>query len=175
MSETKGAPKGAASVRLVKTDALAQKDGQTAANGEAAKTPAAGINKTEAVRRTLAKLGWEAKPAEMQAHIKKAYDMDMTADLISTYKGDLVRKAREAGELVPQAASRGPAVKKPAAPKPQAAATKPQSPAAPARTHGGNGNEVGDAILLEDVSTTKELLDRVGAEKLRTLIDGLAK
>jgi hypothetical protein len=53
-------------------------------------------------------------------------------------------------------------------PQSPAASSAPAMKAAPAKAANG-------AILLEDVLTAKELLDRVGADKLRTLIDGLAK
>jgi hypothetical protein len=184
MAETKNSPKGAPGKQPAQGGEAAQKNGSAATPDEAtAKAPAAGINKLEAVRRTLAKLGWEAKPTEIQSHVKKTYGIEMTTDHISTYKADLARKAREAGESVPQAA---PPAKKPAAPKPQAAAAKPPAPAAkkppavlpasaaPAQAEGGAGSS-GGSILLEDVLTAKQLLDRVGADKLRTLLDGLAK
>jgi hypothetical protein len=191
MAETKNSPKGAPGKQPAQGGEAAQKNGSAATPGEAtAKAPAAGINKLEAVRRTLAKLGWEAKPTEIQSHVKKTYGIEMTTDHISTYKADLARKAREAGEPVPQAA---PPVKKPTAPKPQASAAKPQTSAAkppaqaakkppavspasaaPAQAEGGAGSS-GGSILLEDVLTAKQLLDRVGADKLRILLDGLAK
>ena len=165
MADTMSAPKGVASAQPVKT------------GGAGAKSAQPPITKLEAVRQALAKLGNDALPSQMQPYIKKTFGIDMTTDHISTSKGDIARKAREAAEAAHQAAG-----KKPAAPKTQAApkaqATTASSTPAPTGTQTpsahGKGS-VGGNILLEDVLTTKELLDRVGAEKLRTLIDGLAK
>ena len=107
------------------------------------------ISKMEAVRRALDKMGPEAKPSEMQPYIKCEFGIEMTTDHISTYKGDILKKKRKKA-----------AGKTPQAPKalPPVSALAPQA-----------------SILLEDVLTVKALLDRVGAESLRFLIDGLAK
>jgi hypothetical protein len=48
---------------------------------------AATITKTEAVRRALQQLGRDAKPTQMQGHIKERFGFDMTTDHISTCKG----------------------------------------------------------------------------------------
>jgi hypothetical protein len=139
----------------------------TPAQPKSAKAPKPKISKMEAVRKTLSSLGREAKPTEMQAYIKKTFGIEMTKDHISNYKGDILRKVAESagGSATAQATS----ANKPAAPKPStpAAAVKPASNQP--RAAGGS------SILLEDVLTAKVLLDRVGVEKLRTLIDGLAK
>src|SRR3954464_1537339 len=63
--------------------------------GEATARPGKKVNKMEAVRRSLAKLGAEATPREIQADVKKRFKVDMTTDHISTYKGDIARKARQ--------------------------------------------------------------------------------
>ena len=140
----------------------------TPAQPKSAKAPKPKINKMEAVRKTLASMGREAKPTEMQAYIKKTFGIEMTKDHISNYKGDVLRKEAESagGTATAQAAT---SANKPAAPKPStpAAAGKPASN----QPHAADGS----SILLEDVLTAKVLLDRVGADKLRTLIDGLAK
>jgi hypothetical protein len=140
----------------------------TPAHAKSAKAPKPKINKMEAVRKTLSSLGREAKPTEMQAYIKKTFGIEMTKDHISNYKGDILRKEAESagGSATAQAAT---SANKPAAPKPStpAAAVTPAS-------HQPRAAD-GSSILLEDVLTAKILLDRVGADKLRTLIDGLAK
>jgi len=51
-------------------------------------------NKMDAVRRALAKLGRKAKPAQIRDHIKNRFGMDLSADLISTYKGEIARKRK---------------------------------------------------------------------------------
>ncbi len=116
-----------------------------------------GLTKKEAVRRALAKLGPQAKPAELQAHIKKAFGIEMTTDHVSTCKGDILRK-EGAPVSVGLTAAKKPAAAKPAAPK--SAAAKAAMPS---------------GISLSDVRTTKELVERYGAAALRTLIDLLAK
>src|SRR5262245_398606 len=63
-------------------------DGET--NGQAPEK----ISKQEAVRRALATLGNEAKPLVIQAHVKKAFALDMTTDHVSTAKGEILKKAR---------------------------------------------------------------------------------
>ena len=126
-----------------------KKNGTNGATGEK-------ITKMEAVRRALKKMGREAKPADMQPYIKDTFGIEMTTDHISTYKGTILNKQ----------------AKKPAAAVTQAApARKTQAPAprTPAPT------EAADSILLDDVLTVKALLDRVGADRLRKLIDGLAE
>ena len=168
MAETKNAPKGAAGAKPAQGGpATAAKSGPvTTSAGATAKAPKPTITKLEAVKRALAKLGKDATPSQMQPYIKATFGIEMTTDHISTSKGTLASRARKAAEAAQLAAS----AKKPAPAMPQspAAASTPAMKAAPAKAANG-------AILLEDVLTAKELLDRVGADKLRTLIDGLAK
>jgi hypothetical protein len=104
------------------------------------------LTKMEAVRRALAKMGRKAKPSALQPYIRTTFGIEMSTDHISTYKGNILNKK----------------AKQPAAPA--APASKPRAP----RASGGS-------VLLEDVLTAKALLDRIGAERLRVLIDGLAK
>jgi hypothetical protein len=63
------------------------------ANGNPAAAAAKKISKMEAVRRAMAAMGGDAKPAAMQGYIKKTFGIAMTTDHISTYKGDIRRKA----------------------------------------------------------------------------------
>jgi hypothetical protein len=104
------------------------------------------VTKMEAVRQVLAEMGKDAKPAEMQPVIKERFGFDMSTDHISTYKGDILKKAKAKGG------------KKPAA-KP---APAPAAPAPVSRVAGG--------LRFEDVQATKELVDRLGADRLRALI-----
>jgi hypothetical protein len=159
------------------------------ANGKA-KAP---TSKLDAVKETLQKLGRNMMPLAIKDHLKKHYGIEISADVASNYKKKLAKQAKAAAPA-PQAAKpadtapvltppvktetsppKTPAApaKKPALPAKKAAVPKPPPPAPQAtkqapETSGGN-------ILLDDVLTAKELLDRVGADKLRTLIDGLAK
>jgi hypothetical protein len=77
----------------------------TPSNGGAAK-PQPRLTKMEAVRQAIARLGWEAKPRQIHKHIRRRFGVEMTADHISTYKGDLARKAgRGKARPAPVAAS----------------------------------------------------------------------
>src|SRR5947209_698225 len=58
-----------------------------------APTNGAGMSKMEAVRRALAQLGREAKPLQIKDYIKSEFGIEMGADHISTYKGDILKKA----------------------------------------------------------------------------------
>jgi hypothetical protein len=128
----------------------------TSSNGGAGK-PEKKLTKMEAVRQAIARLGWEAKPKQIQKHIRRRFGIEMTADHISTYKGDLARKA-----------GRGKAKPAPVA----ASATRETAPKAPAaakpRTESG-------AIPLKDILAVKELVGRLGARPLHTLIDAFAR
>jgi hypothetical protein len=130
-------------------------------------TAAKGITKMEAVRRALALMGREARPAQMQSVIRDKFGVDMTPDLITKYKSDILSKAGKK--------RKGPG-RKPAAPVAPARGPKPaaaRAEAAPAPAARGNGKAGG--IPLEDVLTVKELVGRLGAESVRTLIDAFAR
>jgi hypothetical protein len=119
----------------------------------AARTPPEGekITKKEAVRRALATLGKKAKPTAIKGWIKDNLAIEMTTDHISTAKGELLRKGKKKPTPSP-------------APKVQAAAVTRAVKAA-------NGK----GVLLEDILTLKDLVKRIGAEHLRTLIDVMSK
>src|SRR5262249_50054155 len=108
------------------------------------------VTKKEAVRRALATLGKNAKIAEIQGHIKQAFGIDMSAGHISTTRGEIRREG-----------------KKDKAAKPAKAAVPEVAPetALPARP----------PILLEDILTLRGLVERVGVEQLRTLLDVVAR
>ena len=161
------------------------------ANGQAgAKAPKKGINKMEAVRQALAHFGSDAKPLAMQPWIKQQFGLDMSTDHISTYKGEIRKKA---GKATPQAAipkaAAAPlgetpkrpasAAKKPVAPKAaprKPSASKPQAQrAAPRSNPPSKGGSAGRGISLDDIAAIKGLVGRVGAEPLRSLIDLLAR
>jgi hypothetical protein len=124
------------------------------------KVPAAGITKQEAVRRALAELGRDAKPTQMQGHIREHYGLEMTVGHISTAKGDILRKAKPAAAKPAQhAAAR--------AGEPRKAEPTPSVRPAPAPQ--------AKAIGLDDIEAVKGLLERVGAPALRRLIDVMAR
>jgi hypothetical protein len=132
------------------------------------------ISKMEAVRRAMAELGNDATPTPLQAHVKDKYGLDMTKEHVSVYKRDILRKL---GVKPKQPAAKKAARQKSAARKagPKKAAPKPAvQPAAvstsPARSSGKAGG-----IPLEDILAVKELVGRLGARPLHTLIDAFAK
>jgi hypothetical protein len=123
-------------------------------------TPTGAISKIEAVTRTLQEFGPKIMPLAIKDHVKKRYSIEISASVASNYKKKLVKKAKLAGQpLAATAAGAVPSARKGRPPAKKAA----------------NGIRPGDTILLEDVLTTKTLLDRVGADRLRALINGLAK
>jgi hypothetical protein len=104
----------------------------------------------EAVRRSLAELGDDARPLVLQDHLRKTYGIDMEASYISKYKSLVLTSARKG---------------KRKAYKPRAAAA-PEAAAPAARTAGPTGG-----ISLDDLRSLKELSDRLGAEKVGELVD----
>jgi len=110
------------------------------------------VNKMEAVRRALGELGPDAKPKEIQVYVKREFGVKMSTDHISTYKGDIQRKAREAAGVTGKPGRR------------KAAAT-----AAVVRSAGNNGASVWTS---EDIMAARALLQRLGgAEQVHALID----
>ena len=99
------------------------------------------VNKLDAVRQVMKDLGTDATVPDIQREVKARYGLEMSAKQASTYRG-MLRKAA------------------PAARKAKAASPAPARPA--------NGEAT---VELEDLVTLRELVDRVGAERLRTLID----
>jgi hypothetical protein len=129
-------------------------------NSTAPKTAAAGITKMDAVRKALTELGSDARPAQIGAFVKDRFGIDMTADYVSKYKSSILTSEPGKYKPSPQPAAR------PAAPPPAAAAPPPPAPPrADAKA----------AISLEDILAVKDLVERVGAESLRKLIDVLAR
>jgi hypothetical protein len=138
----------------------------TASNGGAAR-PQAGLTKMEGVKRAQAALGRDAKPLAIQKYVKDRLGIDISTSVISTYKKDIARKAAK-GKAKPRVTAKG-------KPGPAAAAapreTAPQPPAAAKPAAGGKSG----GIPLGDILTVKELVERLGAAPLHTLIDAFAK
>jgi hypothetical protein len=119
-----------------------------------------GMTKMEGVRRALAELGKDAKPLRIRDHLKQRFNIDISPDVVSTYKKELARRAAKAkGTAKPKG--------KPAAPE-AAAGAKPLPTAAPKA-------QAGKGISLGDIQAVKALVGRVGAEQLRSLVDLLAR
>src|SRR5262249_27155236 len=109
-----------------------------AADGGAV-SPGKKLTKMEAVRQAVARLGWDAKPRQIQKHIRRLFGVAMTADHISTCKGGLARKAGRTKTR----------------PAPVAAAAARQTAAKAAAKDGGG-------VPLNDVLAAKELVGRLG-------------
>jgi hypothetical protein len=109
------------------------------------------ITKMEAVRRALKAMGRDAKPLAIQAYLKDHLGMEVKTNLISVYKKDLAKKAGK---------------KKRAAARKDGAGDKALVQPKPAAAGG---------IPLDDILTVKELVRRLGAAPLHTLIDAFAK
>jgi ribosomal protein L19E len=107
-------------------------------------------NKMEAVRRAMDNLGYDASPLEIQKFIKENFDVDMNANMISSYKSTLRAKAGLAGRR-----------KKRGRPKKTAAAA---TAAAPAATFH-------DAVPWKDLRTIKDIAGRIGKKGLRELVE----
>jgi hypothetical protein len=149
---------------------MAEKKGTNSAgpsNGGASK-PQAGVTKMEAVRQAIASLGWGAKREAIQTFVKEQFGVEMSLDHVSNYKSDLAKKAGKGKAR----SKKGPAKTKPA---PVAAAvpreTAPEPPAATKPAAGGKSG----GIPLGDILTVKELVERLGAAPLHTLIDAFAR
>jgi hypothetical protein len=104
-------------------------------------------NKTEAVRIALQKLGSDAMPLQIQAYLKDEFGLPISADMASTYKGNLLKKAAGQSQVV-------------------------RRPRAEPRTR-ANGTQ--DGFSIEDVQSVKALAERIGPDQVRQLLDVLAK
>ena len=99
----------------------------------------------EAVRRAIAEIGHDAKAAELADFIKSQFGIRMTPPHIATYKTRIVRKGGSESAII----------------------RRPQVPAAaPATMSGG--------ITVEEIRAVKEVVDRLGAEKVRELTEVLS-
>jgi hypothetical protein len=156
----------------LETSIMAEK----ANTASSAKGKAAGLTKAEAIRQAIAHLGKDAKPLELQAHIKAKFGIDITTDHISAAKTEAIRKVFGAAKPAtvkaaartttpPRTATRKPAAKKP---------TPTAPPARPPAAAASNGR-VGSGIALADIAAVKALVGRVGAANLKSLIDVLAQ
>jgi hypothetical protein len=112
------------------------------------------IKKKEAVRRALKKLGPDASNKDIQDHVKKRFHLEMSTNHISTTKGELRKEASKTK------------------PTEKLESSTPVA-AQPARSAAANGKS--KAVAMEDVLTLRSLVNRVGADHLRTLIDVMSR
>jgi hypothetical protein len=136
-----------------------QQAGEAGAGTQGAATAATTqdkVSKKEAVRRALKALGKGATPSALRPWIKQQFGIEMSADHISTAKGEILRKRYGKGK------------KKKTADKAKAPAHRPEKSAAPP-------SSVPGTVSLDDVRLVKDLVARVGPEQLRGLIDLFAR
>ena len=154
-----------------------------------AKSAATGLSKQELMKQAIKQLGKDAKPLQIQAHIKDKFGVEIATNHISASKTEILRKMEGGAKPATSTAAAKPAAPTPSAkPTPKPAVQKPvaqKSPTqtttpkavAPARVVGheaGNGKKTA-GISLHDIQAAKDLVGRVGAVQLRELIDLLAK
>lgn len=107
-------------------------------------------NKMEAVRRAMDSEGYDASPLAIQKFIKQNFDVDMSANMISSYKSTLRAKKGLAGRRK----KRG---------RPKKGAVEAASPATPLH----------DAVAWKDLRTLKDIVGRIGKKNLRELVEWL--
>jgi hypothetical protein len=129
-------------------------------NGGAARPPAS-LTKIDAVRQAQAALGRKAKPLAIQKYVKDELGVDISTSVISTYKREIARRAKK---------SKGGAKARPAPVASVAAReTTQKAPAVKKPTAESGG------ISLKDILVVKELVGRLGAGPLHTLIDAFVR
>jgi hypothetical protein len=104
-------------------------------------------NKAEALRRALAQLGSKAKPATIQGFVKTHFGVEMTTTVISVYKSQLLKR----GGMQAKAGRR---------PKEAGVVMEPPSKRA-----------IHEAVSLKDLRTVKEISNRLGAARMRELVE----
>jgi len=146
-------------------------DQEATAQGKANGTAeAGGMSKKEAVKRVLADKGPGLKPPEISDEVKRRFNIDLTVGTAKTYKRDILAKGAKGSSAKPTA-KKAAAAKKPAAT--QASAAKKTPPAAKAATAQAAAGASG--YNLSDIQSTRNLLARIGAGRLRELVDVLAR
>lgn len=113
-------------------------------------------NKMEAVRQAMNNLGPDGSPSEIQKFIKEHFDVDMTANMISSYKSTLRGKAGLGGKRKKRGRPRKSDVEAAAA-----VAAKPHT----VSSH--------DSVPWKDLRTIKDIAGRIGKKNLRDLVDFL--
>jgi hypothetical protein len=149
-------------VSTTKGEILRKAAEAAAASGPAAEaasnTVEGPISKFEAVRRALDKLGKKAKPSAIVDFVKDHFNLEMTPGHAKTNKGKILRGGKKKPGPKPGAkkAAREPLAEQPSIRKP---------------AKGVNGK----TIPLADILKLKDLVQRVGPDHLRTLIDVMGK
>jgi hypothetical protein len=113
------------------------------------------LKKMEAVRRALAELGKDAKPIDLQSHIRDKYGIEMGAKHISVCKGKIRMAARKR------------AARKPAA-KQTATATADERPVSNGRRPATAQPAIG---LAQQVARLKQVVQTIGKDEAKSIID----
>ncbi len=100
------------------------------------------VNKMEAMRQTVAKLGKDAGAKDIQGHLKKEHGVDMSIDMIYTYKGTAIKQLARGGR------------------KGKRRGRKPGRVSA--------GRPVG-AVSMADIEAVSAIVKRLGADKVQKL------
>jgi hypothetical protein len=116
-----------------------------------------GMTKREAVRLAMADMGPEARPAQLVGHIRSKFGIDMTVGHVAVERRKLLLKT---------GGGKRPAGRRPGRPSAGKTAARTTGLLTPA-----NGTAL--TIDLEDIQAVKDLVERVGADSLRKLIDVL--
>lgn len=103
----------------------------------------------EAVRRAMDALTYDASPSEIQKYIKENFDVDMNANMISSYKSTLRNKAGLTGQRK----------KRRGRPKKLVSANSGEH----APSH--------DSVPWKDLRTIKDIAKRLGKKGLRDLVE----
>ena len=118
-----------------------------------AKKKGNGITKTDAVRNALKSLGNDAKPLDIQKHVKRYHNLTLDTKLISVYKSYLAKQASGKSAVIKKPKKRG----RPAGKKAAPAASAPRS----------------TGISINDINAVKALTDRLGKKTVKELADVL--
>ena len=111
-------------------------------------------NKMEAVRRAMDSLGYDGSPLEIQKFVKENFEVDMSANMISSYKSTLRNKAGLGSER-----------KKRGRPKKTDGV-----PMVEAKPHVVTFH---DAVPWKDLRSIKDIAARIGKKSLRELVEFL--
>jgi hypothetical protein len=108
-------------------------------------------NKRQAVRDAMNVLGMDAPPGAIRDHLKKEAGLDMSTNMISSYKSQIRKTAGLKGRRRRKGGRRARA---------EVAATP--VPRAP-----------GDGISIKDLRTLREMADRLGGHRFKELLEVL--
>jgi hypothetical protein len=102
----------------------------------------------EAVKQVLADRGRKTMPSEIVTQLKERFDLEIKPHYASKLRTQILGKRK----------------KKPAAPKEQASPAPTPAPAEPVAL-------VAKTVLFDDILALRQIVDRVGMDEVRTLLD----